>query len=139
MKKTLLQLFLYFSVQIETENYKLNHSYESQSRYFIKLGKICITFGIFYDQLWASTLRGHKIFRYFWLQLVRMKSSKRLCRRSLITFLLFEILLSITFFLFPLKSLLKIEDTSYHKNRTIFEESRAWFYSAVISSNAHPF
>ena len=44
----LLQLFLYFSVQIETENYKL--IYESQFRHFIKWGKICITFGTFYDQ-----------------------------------------------------------------------------------------
>ena len=48
-KKTLLQLFLYFSVRIETENYKL--IYESQFRHFIKWGKIHITFGTFYDQL----------------------------------------------------------------------------------------
>ena len=46
-KKTLLQRFLYFSVQIETENYKL--IYESQFRYFIKWGKMCIIFGILYD------------------------------------------------------------------------------------------
>ena len=45
----LLQLFLYFSVQVETENYKL--IYESQSSYFIKWVKICITFGTFHDQL----------------------------------------------------------------------------------------
>ena len=44
----LLQPFLYFTVQIETENYKL--IYESQFRHFIKRGKICITFGTFYDQ-----------------------------------------------------------------------------------------
>ena len=62
-KKTLLQLFLYFSVQIETENYNL--IYESQFRHFIKWGKICITFGAFYDQLWASASRGHKIFQFF--------------------------------------------------------------------------
>ena len=47
LKKTLLQRFLYFSVQIETENYKL--IYESQFSHFIKCGKI--TFGTFYDQL----------------------------------------------------------------------------------------
>ena len=47
----LLQLCLYFSVQIETENYKLIFEF----RHFIKWGKICITFGIFYDQLSAST------------------------------------------------------------------------------------
>ena len=74
-KKTLSQLFLYFSVQIETENYKL--IYKSQFRHFINWGKICITFGTFYDQLWASTSKGHKIFQLFWLQLVRMKSSKK--------------------------------------------------------------
>ena len=45
----LLQLFLYFSVQVKTENYKL--IYESQFRYFIKWGKTCITFGTFYDQI----------------------------------------------------------------------------------------
>ena len=45
----LLQLFLYFSVQVETENYKL--IYESQFSYFIKCGKIRIAFGTFYDQL----------------------------------------------------------------------------------------
>ena len=44
----LLQFFLYFSVQIETENYK--PIYESQFRHFIKWGKISITFGTFYDQ-----------------------------------------------------------------------------------------
>ena len=49
-KKTCWRLFLYLSVQIETENYKL--IYESQFRDFIKCGKICITFGTFYDQLW---------------------------------------------------------------------------------------
>ena len=59
-KKTLLQLFLYFSVQTETKNYKL--IYESQFRHFIKRGKICITFGIFYDPLWASTPNSHKMF-----------------------------------------------------------------------------
>ena len=36
-KKALLQLFLYFSVQIETENYKL--IYESQFKHFTKRGK----------------------------------------------------------------------------------------------------
>ena len=41
----------------------------------------------------------------------RMKSSKKLCPRFLITFLLFEILVYITF-LFPLKSELKIENPS---------------------------
>ena len=45
----LLQLFLYFSVQIETENYKL--IYESQFRHFTKWGKICITFDTVYDKL----------------------------------------------------------------------------------------
>ena len=50
---------------------------EPQFRHFIKWGKICITFGTFYDQLWASTSKGHKIFQLFWLQLVRMKSSKK--------------------------------------------------------------
>ena len=33
----------------QSENYKL--IYESQFRHFMKWGKICITFGIFYDQL----------------------------------------------------------------------------------------
>ena len=28
-------------------------------------GKTCITFGTFYDQLWASTTKGHKIFQLF--------------------------------------------------------------------------
>ena len=45
----LLQLFLHFSVQIETENYKF--IYESQFRHFINWGKICITFGTFYDEI----------------------------------------------------------------------------------------
>ena len=63
MKKNLLQLSLYFSVQIETEIYKL--IYESQFRHFIDWGKICITFGTIYDQLWASTPRGHKIVQLF--------------------------------------------------------------------------
>ena len=46
-KKIFLQLFLYFSAQIEIESYKL--IYESQFRHFIKWGKIFITFGTFYD------------------------------------------------------------------------------------------
>ena len=48
LKNTFLQLFLYFSAQIETENYKL--IYELQFKHFIKWGKICITFGTFYDK-----------------------------------------------------------------------------------------
>ena len=83
--------------------------YEPQFRHFIKWGKICITFGTFYDQLWASTSKGHKIFQLFWLQLVRMKSSKKkTVAQLLITFLLFEILANITFFL-PLKSFITQE------------------------------
>ena len=52
-----------------------------------------------------------KFFTYFSRQLVRMKNSKKSCPRFLITFLLFEILANITF-LFPLKSVLKIENPS---------------------------
>ena len=48
-----------------------------------------------------------KLFSYFCLQLVRMKSGKKPCPRFLITFLLYEILAYITF-LFSLKSLLKL-------------------------------
>ena len=55
--------------------------------------------------------KATKFFGYFWLQLVRLKSSKKPCPRFLITFLLFEILANITF-LFPLKSVLKIENPS---------------------------
>ena len=62
-KKTLSQPFLYFSGEIETENYKL--IYESQFRHSIKWGKICIKFGAFYDQLSASTPKGHKVFQLF--------------------------------------------------------------------------
>ena len=58
-----------------------------------------------------------KFFSYFWLQIVRIKSIKKPCPRFLITFLLFEILEYITF-LFPLKSVLKTENPSQHKNRT---------------------
>ena len=80
-----------------------------------------------------------KFFSYFSLQLVRMKNSKKACPRFLITFLLFEILAYITF-LFPLKSVLNMKNSSWHKNRTFFEESsRARFSSAVISSNVHGF
>ena len=50
-------------------------------------------------------------FSYFLLQLVILKSSKNPCPQFLITFLLFEILANITF-LFPLKSILKIENSS---------------------------
>ena len=61
LKKTPLQLSLYFSVLIETGNYKL--TYESQLGHAIKWGKTWITFGRFYDQLWASILGGNKIFQ----------------------------------------------------------------------------
>ena len=47
-----------------------------------------------------------KSFSYFWLQLVKMKSSKKRCPWFLITFLLFEIVANITFLL-PLKSVLR--------------------------------
>ena len=49
-----------------------------------------------------------KCFSYFWLQLVRMKSSIKPCPRFLITLLLFETVTYIKF-LFPLKLVLKIE------------------------------
>ena len=51
-----------------------------------------------------------KLFRYFRLQVVRMKS-KNPCPRFLITFLHFEILAYITF-LFPFKSVRKTENPS---------------------------
>ena len=54
--------------------------------------------------------KTRQFFSNFWLQLVRMKSSKKACPRFLITFLLFEILANITF-LFPLKSVLKTENS----------------------------
>ena len=57
----LLNAFLHFSVQIETQNYKL--IYESQFRHFIKWGKICVTFGTFYEHLWTSTPKGHEILK----------------------------------------------------------------------------
>ena len=63
LKKTLLQLFLYFSVQIQTKNYKL--IYELQFRHFIKWGKIFIAFGTLYDQPWAWTLKCHKNVQLF--------------------------------------------------------------------------
>ena len=92
--KTLLP-FLYFTVQIETENYKL--IYESQFRHFIKRGKICITFGTFYDQFELQPWKATKFFSYFWLHLARMKSTKKPRPRFLITFLLFEIWANIKF------------------------------------------
>ena len=49
IQKKQVQFFHYFSVQIETENYK--SIYEPQLAHFIKWGKICIKFGTFYDQL----------------------------------------------------------------------------------------
>ena len=52
--------------------------------------------------------KATNVFSYFWLQFVRMKSSKKPCPRFLITILLFVILTNITF-LFPLKLVLKIE------------------------------
>ena len=45
----LVQLYQYFSVEIETESYKL--IFQSQFIHFIKWGKICVKFGVFYDQL----------------------------------------------------------------------------------------
>ena len=52
-----------------------------------------------------------KLFSCFLIHLVRMKSSKKPHQRFLITFLLFEILAYITF-LFPLKSILKVQNPS---------------------------
>ena len=52
-----------------------------------------------------------KFFSSFLIHLVRMKSSKKPYQRLLITFLLFEILAYITF-LFPLKSILKVQNPS---------------------------
>ena len=90
----LLQLFLYFSVQIETENYKF--IYESQFMHFIKWHKICVTLVHFMTNFELQLEEDTKFFSYFWLQLVRMKSSKKLYPQLLITFLLFEILAYIT-------------------------------------------
>ena len=57
-KKTLLELSLYFSVQIETRNYKL--IYESQFRHFIEWGKILMVHSMTNSEL---QLWGHKIFQ----------------------------------------------------------------------------
>ena len=55
-----------------------------------------------------------KFFNFFWLQLVGLKSSKKQCPWFLITFLLFEILAYITYYI----SVLKIENPSEHKKHT---------------------
>ena len=120
LKKRLLQLLLHFFVQIETENFKV--IYESQFWYFIKWVKFALHLVHFMTNFELQLQEATKYFSYFWFQLVRIKSSKKPCPLFLITFLLFEILVSIIF-MFPLKSVLKIENPSQHKNCTFFEES----------------
>ena len=73
-----------------------------------------------------------KFFSYFWLQLIRKKSSKKLCPWFLITFLFFEILAYIRF-LFPLKLVLKIENPLSHKSCTFYRELRAQFSQRLFS------
>ena len=67
-----------------------------------------------------------KFFSFFWLQFVRMKSTKKLYPRLLFTFLFLEKLANIVF-LFPLTSVLKIQlnscisnscNSKNHLNRT---------------------
>ena len=83
-----------------------------------------------------------KFFSYFWLQLVRMGSSEKPCPRFLITFLFFEILAKITF-LFPLKSVLKIENSGYFLKCTPFlKELRQRFFElelehSTLTENPH--
>ena len=72
-------------------------------------GKIWITFGTFYDQLRALTLRGN--FSVTFDFNVRMERSKKPCPQFLIMFLLIEILDYISF-LFPLKLVLKVDNSS---------------------------
>ena len=114
MKKTLLQLFLYLSVQKKIANYKL--LYESWFRHFIKWSKICITSGIFMTNFELQLQDATKIISYFWIQLVRMKSSKKTCAQFLIMFLLLEILTYVTFF-FLLELVLKLEILHNIRNR----------------------
>ena len=86
MKKCFYKFF-YFSVQIETENYKL--VYESQFKHFTKWGKTCISFDTFFTNFEVQSQKATKCFSYFWLQLVRIKSTKKSRPRFLITFFIF--------------------------------------------------
>ena len=95
---------------------------------------ILFTFGTFFTKFELQLQEATKVFSYFWLQLVRMESSKRPCQQFLITFLLFEILAYIIF-LFPLKLVLKIGNTSH----IFFEELWAQFCETAISSNVRCF
>ena len=104
----------YFSVQVETENYKLIYNYglgilSSGVKFALHLVHFITNFEV---KLQEFT----KFFSYFLLELVRMKNSKEPCPRFLITFLLFEILAHITF-LFPLKSVLTHKNHTFMRNR----------------------
>ena len=124
-KKVLSQLFLYFSLYIETEIYKL--IYVSQFVGFIKRGKICVKFWYILWTTLSFNSNFSTFFSYFWILLIKW----RVVRNCAQDFgLRFYFLANITF-LFPLKSVLKVENPSlkYKNIKTIyfFEESRAWF------------
>ena len=121
-------------LRLKTINWFMNHSLgilSSGVKFTLHLVHFMTDFEL---QLQKAT----KYFIYFWLQLVRLKSSKKPCLRFSITFLLFKILANITF-LFPFKLVLKIENSSWHKNCKFFEESRARFCSEVVFPNVHRF
>ena len=85
----------------------MNHSLgilSSGAKFALLLVHFMTNFGLEFQE-------ATKCFSYFWLQLVRIKSSKKPCLQFVIVCLLFEILVYITF-LFPLKSVPKIENPS---------------------------
>ena len=108
-KQNSLQLLFYFSVQIETENNQL--IYESQFATLSSGVKFTLNLAHYMTIFEFQFLEAKRFFTYPWFQFVRIKISKKLCPRFLITFSLFEILAYISF-LFPLKSVLKVENPS---------------------------
>ena len=98
--------------------------------HFIRWHKICVTLVHFMTNFELQLKEATKFFSYFWLQLVRMKSSKKLYPQLLITFLLFKILAYITLVSFEIGTKNR-KSLTHYKNHT--------FCSAVISTSIHHF
>ena len=107
-------------------------------RLFMEWGKIWITFGTFYDQLRALTLRGHKTFQLLLTSMLEWREVKNLAHNFWLCFCLLRYW-TIFHFYFLWNWYWKLKSLHSIKTVHFFKKSQAQFCSAITSSNIHPF
>ena len=129
---------IYLCILKKCQNFHTFVWNEWQFRLFMEWGKIWITFGTFYDQLRALTLRGHKTFQLLLTSMLEWREVKNLAHNFWLCFCLLRYW-TIFHFYFLWNWYWKLKILHNIKTAHFFKKSQAQFCSAITSSNIHPF